>query len=265
MPTGQTYTSQQTETTPDTDYINCIFENITGASGLRFQADRVRAIGCTFRNIGATGSGQTQSLSACRFSATVPTDGCQIIDCLIEDIASDGILVAQPAAADHTNLLISGCTIQRTGLLRAANAGYAGMHGIYLQATDAIVEGCTILDSRGGNGVSVRTAAWIRNNDIDGAEDGCITYFADHRGDEGSATLRIEGNRTANWNTAGGGTYNCITMLADPGTGTMIEVLEVRNNIAPGGSLVIQTGYGGVTQVIGNLVTSLANNPWVYG
>ncbi len=135
-------------------------------------------------------------LNGVHMSNSGSTEDVVIVGNLIHDTGQNGIHSAQREAngVDHPGVQIIGNTIENTGL----NLTH-GLHGIYLQSTDFLIEGNTILDTNAGNGISVRSSGIVRDNvviDVVREESNGgygIAYFSDHASGP-SDTLIIEGN-----------------------------------------------------------------------
>ncbi len=114
----------------------------------------------------------------------------------IRDTGKDGIHAAQRVheGVDHPGLRIVGNTIENTGLDLTH-----GLHGIYVQSKDFLIEGNRVLDTNAGNGISVRSSGVVRENRVidvvreesDGGYG--IAYYSDHAAGP-SGTLEIVGN-----------------------------------------------------------------------
>jgi len=199
-----------------------------------------------------------------RLSISGSTEDVVIIDNYIHDIQNDGIGAGQRVSngIDHKRLKILNNRVERTGLISANSGLY---HGMYIQAQDFLIEGNTIMDSRDGNGISVRSSGVIRNNIVGNATKGPIAYFSDHmRGP--SDTLLIENNIAY-----GNGIYAAIELLNIPNSNNVVRNFIIRFNTAISSqsnqyALQINNAYQGFnTRVYGNLLVNTESNSRILG
>ncbi len=129
-------------------------------------------------------------------SSAGASEGVAVVGNLIRDTGQNGVHAARREAegVHHPGLRILGNTIDNTGL----DATH-GLHGIYVQSSDALIEGNRVLRTNAGNGISVRSSGVVRGNLVVGVvreeSDGGagIAYYSDHAAGP-SGVLVIEGN-----------------------------------------------------------------------
>lgn len=176
-----------------------------------------------------------------RLGISQSTQDVTLIGNTIHHIAGDGISAGQRhlAGVDHLNLKILNNTLYETGL-----QGTGGLHhGMYIQASDFLIEGNSIENAHDGNGISVRSSGIIRNNLIKGAGEGAITYYSDHL--RGPTNLLVIENNIAYGNTA----YATIQLLGISDANLAVQNFKIRFNtavsmIAGRAALAIASGYG---------------------
>jgi len=158
--------------------IGATFHDIEGHALRLRNVSNVYIKDCIIYDINGTGialrsSGSTQN---------VTIDGCTIYN-----TRNSGITAGQRSenGVDHANLVIKNNTIYNVG-------GDEFSHGIYVQATDNLVENNAV-HSTSGNGISVRSSGIIRNNTIWDTGKSCIRYYNDHAPGTSDA-LFIENN-----------------------------------------------------------------------
>lgn len=176
---NQTFTSQQDFDSGDDDtlILNCTFNMglASGQYGLRVRnVDGFTIADCTFNDC---------SEAAILLRGTGSTANVAILDCTINNAQRDGIQTSkvEGSSVDHTNLIISGNTVNYSG--QSSTSGQ--FHGIYCQATDAVIQYNQILGEVDGNGISFRCAATVFANNVDATsrastDKACIRYYADH-------------------------------------------------------------------------------------
>jgi parallel beta-helix repeat protein len=174
------------------EWNNTLIRNVTikGASGdgifLR-DVSNVRIENSTIENVGGSGI---------RLSSSGSTSDVTIANNTIKNVTANGISAAQrfEDGVDHLGLKVLNNRIDTTGLSKAG--GYD--HGIYVQTSDFLIEGNTVLNSVDGNGISVRSSGIVRSNVVDGAGKSGIAYYSDHmRGP--SDKLVIDNNYVRDW------------------------------------------------------------------
>jgi hypothetical protein len=225
-------------------FLNCIFENTTG-NGLDLKScNNVTIWGCTFTNIGGTGI---------RMRSTGSTDGVSIVNCTLTDIDDNGISAAKRHATsvDHTNVFIYNTTVTISGVTGTSGS----QHGIYMQATDFVIENCSVLTSVDGNGISVRTAGIVYNTTVDCVSDNdsfgaAIKYFSDHLA--GS----IPAGRTTDKLTIA---FNTIDGNSDLWAG-----IQIKKSGTAGGSYTDAEWFINDVRIYGNTVTGVTTNDYLY-
>lgn len=175
---------------------------------------------------GVTGAG-------IKLSTTGSTNGVEILDSTIARTGKDGIFSGEGAGVDHPGLRIVGNTISDTGL---AGAGNGLLHGMYVQSSDFLIGNNTVLDSHGGNGISVRSSGVVRGNHIDGAYKSGISYYADHPSGE-TGRLAILDNIIAN--AGRDGARGALNLLEIPSGADTVDSIVIRNNIMAGSKGVV--------------------------
>ena len=154
---------------------------------------------CTIDGTNGPGDGNGVQLS----SVTGST-GFKIENCTIKDCQANGIITGE----SHSDLQIRHNVIDDVAL----NGTGAGKHGIYCQADGAYIGDNDVGTVSGGNGISIRVGATIRNNQV--AVNGTVTrpqtgspsaikYYGDHNA---TAALEITGNTVDKRNVTGAGT-----------------------------------------------------------
>ncbi|MBC2835216.1 right-handed parallel beta-helix repeat-containing protein [Paragemmobacter straminiformis] len=170
----------------DTLVLGCNVHKVRG-DGIRIRNVRNLTIrGCHISDIKGVGI---------LLRSTGGTSGVWLVDNLIEGTDSDGIAAAQRAedGVDHTGLVIGWNRIDTTG-----RRGHDGrQHGIYSQASDAVIVSNRISGPREGNGISVRSSSLVACNTVSGTsrdDKPGIRYYADHVTGPSKALI-IRGNR----------------------------------------------------------------------
>lgn len=209
---------------------NVTIRNVDGNGILLRDVENVTFVNVTIVDV--TGDG-------IKLSTRGSTSNVVIRDSEISRIGEDGINAGQRngAGVDHPGLKIIGNAIDDTGL----NGGGEGVrHGIYVQSRDALIEGNRVSNSVDGNGISVRSSATVRDNEVDKSFGSGIAYFADHMGAGG--TLRIEDN-TVSRSGYGEGRAD-IDLLSVPKQSYAVETIVVDDNTVRSGPEGFQVGKG---------------------
>lgn len=142
----------------------------------------VRISGCSIERIGGQGG--------IRLSVSGGTEGVELLDNALRDLALNGINVPQRSdeGIDHPGLIVRGNRIERAGL-----EGRGGLHhGMYVQSSGFVIEDNVVVDTHDGNGISVRSHGIVRGNAVYGYGQTGIRYYDDHDGAGG--TLVVENN-----------------------------------------------------------------------
>tara|TARA_B100001167_G_C16766955_1_gene304802 strand:+ start:207 stop:1784 length:1578 start_codon:yes stop_codon:yes gene_type:complete len=198
---------------------NVTIQNVDGDGIFLRNVKNVRIENCTIENI---------SESGIRFSISGSTENVVLEGNTIRDIGGDGIRAGQRIenGVDHTNLKIINNLVDNTGL----SSGDSGLiHGMYIQGSDFLIEGNTILNSNDANAISVRTSGIIRNNFINGTRESGVAYYADHASGP-TDTLIIENNIIVD--TGNGTSRSDINLLPIP-SGQYSQAVNnfiIRNN-----------------------------------
>jgi hypothetical protein len=203
---------------------NCRFRDISGNGLTLRDVDTVRVENCVFENI--SGNGIHMSITGSG------TKNVTLIGNTIQNCGKNGITGGQryKEGVDQKNYRVVNNRIENVGLEPEARPGL--LHGIYIQAQDFLIEGNTVLNSRDGNGISVRSSGVVRGNTCDGAAKSGISYLADHlRGP--SDLLLIEQNVIRN---VGRDSGRCgIDLLKIPDGKLVVHTFIIRQNqIEPG-------------------------------
>lgn len=179
-----------------------------------------------------------------KLSTTGSTENVTIVDSSITGTGLNGIFAGEAAGVGHSGLTISGNTISDTGL---AGVGSGLLHGLYLQSAGFVVSGNTILNSAGGNGISVRSSGEIEGNHVVDAYKSGIAYYADHPA--GSGTLVIEGNEISD--VGQDGARGAINLLEIPAGADVVAGIVVRDNVVTGtGGVVVDADYAAAGIVV---------------
>lgn len=223
---------------------------ITGAQGdgifLR-NVSNVRIENVTVTDVKGTGI---------KLSNSGSTENVQIVGSTIARTGMDGIYAGKATGVEHPGLKIMGNTITDAGL---AGLGSGLVHGMYIQSSDFLITGNTVLNSGGGNGISVRSSGTIDGNHIDGALKSGISYYADHPA--GAADkLWITENIVAN--VGHDGARGSINLLGIPSGADPVASIVVSGNVVTGSKgVVIDASYakaGVSTSSSGNVSVSNA-------
>jgi hypothetical protein len=198
---------------------NVTIKDVRGDGMMIRNVDNLRIENVTFENVSGYGI---------RLSSTGSTSDVVIADSTFTNIGRDGIIAAQDKAkgVDHPGLQILNNTIDSTGL----NGGTTNMmHGMYIQATDFLIDGNHIINSTDANGISVRSSGVISNNLIENARGSGVAYFADHH--KGPSDLLVIENNTI-INTGIGTNRSDVNLLGIPSgqTNAAVSNFIVRDN-----------------------------------
>ena len=198
---------------------NVTIKDVRGDGMMIRNVDNLRIENVTIENVSGYGI---------RLSSTGSTSDVVIADSTFTNIGRDGIIAAQDKAngVDHPGLQILNNTIDSTGL----NGGTSNMmHGMYIQATDFLIDGNHIINSTDANGISVRSSGVISNNLIEDARGSGVAYFADHY--KGPSDLLVIENNTI-INTGIGTNRSDVNLLGIPSgqTDAAVSNFIVRNN-----------------------------------
>jgi parallel beta-helix repeat protein len=182
----------------------------------------------------------------------------------IHNVGADGISAGQRYAdgVDHLGLKILNNTIYETG---QAGRGEGLYHGMYIQASDFLIEGNYIHDASDGNGISVRSSGVIRGNLIARVGEGAITYYSDHM--RGPSNLLLIENNIAYGNT----NYGTIQLLSITNASQAVQNFRIRFNTAVSmlsakAALAIGSGYSSYkTEVYGNILINSAGGKSISG
>lgn len=228
----------------NTIYKNCTFQNTSGNAMDIRNVDNVTIFNCNFINIGGVGV---------RLRSTGSTSNVTIFDCTFTDIDKSGIQTAKRHATsiDHTNLLVHNNTLTRTGITQTGGS----THGIYIQATDAVVSQNSVLVSVDGNGISVRTAAIIYGNIIDIVSDNdnfgsACKYFSDHLAGP-IASPRTNDQLTIAFNTI-------------DGNNDLFSGIEAKKAGSPEGSFTDAEWHINLVDVYANTITGITDNDTLF-
>ncbi|MCZ6771391.1 MAG: right-handed parallel beta-helix repeat-containing protein, partial [Proteobacteria bacterium] len=168
---------------------NCRIHD-TGGDGVYLKDVRNVVIqGCEIWNVGSAESDRGVKLSGLGSTQDVVIDGNYV-----HDIPRSGIFSGQYSDyrnSNHPGLKILNNRIERTGT--ALNTGH---HPIYVQSSDAYIEGNVISGPRAGNGISIRSSGVVRCNSVSGTSSKGkpgIRYYSDHVAGD-SNLLVIENN-----------------------------------------------------------------------
>lgn len=204
---------------------NCKIHDTKGF-GIRLgNVNNVYITNCEIYNTGDMGILVVGSKS----TSNITVDGNKIYN-----TTKDGIHASQRSknGFDVKKLKIINNFINNTGLAHKRKLS----HGIYIQTQDYLIEGNTIMNSRDGDGISVRSSGIVRGNVVGLAAGSPIDYFADHlRGP--SNTLLIENNivygngfHKRNNNFIGNKTPATIDILRYKNRSLVVENIIVRFN-----------------------------------
>lgn len=184
---------------------NTLFENCTFTNGLVNikGIDSLYFYKCTFINYGVKlGDATTHNIIF---------DRCNFIN-----VTENGIVTVISNSSDHYDLVIKNSYFEGWGKYNGistcsgeipcnpkfqdcerCNDPYNKFdHGIYLRATDAIVEKCSFYHTTGGSAISVRNSATVRSNKIYSNQTGVgsgIGYWPQYKS-KGSKRLQIHNN-----------------------------------------------------------------------
>lgn len=165
---------------------DAVIHDVTGDGIYINDVSNVCIEGVTVRNVSGSGI---------RLGISGSTTDVTIVGSQVSDTGHNGINAGQrhSLGVDHTNLQILRNTVSTTG-----KTGTQGLHhGLYIQASDFLIDGNNVTASLDGNGISVRSSGIVRNNTVDGAAKSGISYYSDHmRGP--TNTLVIESNTVRN-------------------------------------------------------------------
>lgn len=164
---------------------NVTIRGVDGDGIVIRNVDGVRIENCVISNVAGNGI---------KLSIHGSTRNVHLVGNRIAKTGLDGISAGQRHArgVDHPGLVVRDNRIERTGLAHRGGRN----HGIYVQASDFLIEGNYVSESLDGNGISVRSSGIVRGNVVRGSAKSGIAYYSDHmRGP--SDLLVIEGNRVS--------------------------------------------------------------------
>jgi hypothetical protein len=173
-----TQTLQLEDEDDNTLILNATFHDIDGSALMLRNVSNVYIKNCTIYNVAEDGI----VLRSTGSTRNVTIDGCTIYN-----TGHNGILAKQgeEESVDHANLIIKNNTLY-------ANGTTDSDHGMYIFATDSVIENNVVYGSK-GNGISLRSSGIVRGNKIWDTEKSCVRYHSDHA-PGASNTLLIENN-----------------------------------------------------------------------
>ncbi|MEM5522475.1 right-handed parallel beta-helix repeat-containing protein [Sulfitobacter sp. AS59] len=203
---------------------NITIKNVNGDGMMIRNVDNLRIENVTIDNVSGYGI---------RLSSTGSTSNVVIEASTIRNTGRDGIIAAQDKerGVDHPGLQILNNTIESTGTSGGTNDSRPGIHGLYIQSTDFLIDGNHILNSIDENAISVRSSGVISNNLIENARGSGIAYYADHHKGSSNA-LVIEDNTIIN--TGNGTNRSDINLLGIP---------SGQNNAAVGNFIIRDNNF----------------------
>lgn len=209
---------------------NVVIENVDGNGVFLRNVKNITLENVTIRNVSGDGI---------KLSTEGSTSNVVISNSNISRIGEDGINAGQryQKGVDHPGLEIIGNTIDQTGL----NGGADGLrHGIYVQSTNALIEGNHVTNSVDGNGISVRSSGIVRDNLVESSSKSGIAYYADHMGRNGN--LVIENNTVVDSGYSNG--RSDINLLSVPNQSYLVDSVSVHSNNLEKGATGVQVGNG---------------------
>lgn len=169
---GQEFTSMIKLTSSaenDTLIIDCKIHDTGSDDGIYLRdVNNVYIKNCEIYNVGGSGI---------RLGSGGSTSNVTIEGNTIYNTIENGISVAQryESGIDHKNLRILNNIIHDT-----ATPGDDKHHGIYVQSQDSLIEGNTVYNCNGGNGISIRSSGIVRKNKLWNIDGTPIKYYGDH-------------------------------------------------------------------------------------
>lgn len=236
---------------------NVTIHDVDGYGILLRDVDNVCIVDSTVRDV---------SESGIRLSISGSTSNVTIAGNHIYSIGENGINAGQRVddGVDHRNLRIVNNEVRDTGLCCTDGLH----HGLYIQAQDFHIEGNRVMNSRDGNGISVRSSGVIRGNTVGYAGKSAIAYYADHM--HGSSDRLVIENNIAYGNghhgTAG---RAAIDLLSIPEPRYAAHEFVMRFNTAVSlnpdlPALAVAGDYGAANYRVsayGNLLVNIAAGP----
>lgn len=160
----------------------------------------------------------------------------------------NAFIAAAGAGVTHPGLRLLNMRIVDTGVV----GGGSNFHGIYCEAQDALVEGCSIgVDTdfpsapgmQNGSGISMRSAGIVRGNRVRTCLNDGIGYYAS--APSGGGTLLVEQNNidAIDLGASGREAINLLGIAGDAPIGNFISAATIRHNVIGSDAVLVHPDY----------------------